>query len=147
MTTKRITVKDAMKCHPLAPAVLRQLGGGADAVQSAIDAAEHGADAGFNGFTYYADTLSFARRNRELISQAVKDMADDCGETPISLVQGFGCLKDSKISEEAAAVALYGGKIGSRSECLLQDVEQVDNALAWFALEEVGRAIQNLQDD
>lgn len=138
MTAKRPTVAAATESHPLAPAVLRQLGGGADAVQSALDAAEHGADGGFPGFTYYSDTCEFVKRNRKAIADAVEQMADDLGEDLIAMVRGFRCLEDDTPSK-AIALALFAGGDGD-------DVMLVENALAWFALEEVGRAIEALND-
>ena len=139
---KTITIKTANACHPLAPAVLRQLGGGRDAISAALDAAQHGADAGFPGFTYCADTTAFAIRNRLNIGYSLSLQARDLGEDgPVSLVRGFRCLSGgSAPSEEAVSLAIYGGKI--RSEDLEEEVGVVLNALAWWALEEVGRAIE-----
>jgi hypothetical protein len=124
---------------PLQKAVLRQLGGGTEAIESAKDAARHGADAGFPGFTYYKDTLSFTHRYRSEIAEAVAELARDLGETPIGFVRGFRCL-DKSIPEQAIAVSLYGGRTPKSIE---YDLMQVENALAWFALEEVGRALEN----
>ena len=42
---------------------VRQLGGGAEAIESARDAARHGADSGFHGFIYYAETVAFFKRH------------------------------------------------------------------------------------
>ena len=140
MTKDQITVKAARAAHPMAPAVLRQLGGGADAVSSALDAASHGADSGFSGFTYYRDTIVFALRHRRAIAQMVRDMASDLGEEPIRMVKGFRCLADLEDADEAIALALYGGR--ARSKDVADSVDLALNALAWFALEEVGHAIE-----
>lgn len=130
-------IKSAKASHPLAGIVLAQLGGGQDAIQSARDAANHGAVAGFPGFTYYTDTQAFVRRNRKRIAECVEQMADDLGEGgAIQLVQSFNCLCDDKPSERAVSAALYGGRGDDPDE-----LTQVENALAWFALEEVGHAI------
>lgn len=151
MTTKTVSVKSATSAHPLAPAVLRQLGGGADAVQNAIDAFEHGADGGSPGFTYYSDTVAFFKRHRAAIVEAVESMAQDLGENPADMVAGFNCLggRDRKphlngrehLAEYLPSVSrcLYGGR-------LTEDDVNVANALAWFALEEVGRAIADLSE-
>ena len=114
-------------------AVIRQLGGGNDAIESAKDAARHGADGGFAGFTYTRDTVEFTRRNRAEITELVEEMARDLGDDPIALVQGFNCLRKDEPSEKAVAIALWGGRDTD------EDLETVQNALAWFALEEVGR--------
>lgn len=145
---KTVTVKTANACHPLAPAVLRQLGGGREAISSALDAAQHGADSGFPGFTYCADTTAFAIRNRMNIAYSLAQQAQDLGEDgPVSLVRGFRCLNDlSKSdrlpSEEAVALAIYGGRIRPGDDDLEDEVGNVLNAIAWWALEEVGRAIE-----
>lgn len=141
---KTVTIKSANACHPLAPAVLRQLGGGRDAISSALDAAQHGADAGFPGFTYCADTAAFAIRNRLNISYSLAQQAQDLGEDgPVSLVRGFRCLTGAHApSEEAVSLAIYGGKIRPGDDGLEDEVGNVLNAIAWWALEEVGRAIE-----
>ena len=133
----RVKVKDALAAHTLAPAVLRQLGGGRAAVQSAIDAALHGAGSGFRGFTYAANTRSFTRRNQKAIAELAQQMADDLGESSvIGMIQGFACLKSDPPTEQQIANALWG-------RC---DGVEVENALAWFALEEVGHAILRLTE-
>lgn len=138
-----ITIKSAQEAHPLARAVLRQLGGGREAVQSAKEAAEHGADGGFGGFIYYKDTCAFTKRHRASIAEAVKEMADDLGEkSAIQFVRSFNCLDDDT-PEQAVALALYGGRVPQQ---LRDDVDLVENALAWFALEEVGRAIEDQEE-
>lgn len=141
MTQTQPTIKQATASHPLAPAVLRQLGGGADAVSGAIDAARHGADGGFHGFIYYTDTIRFARRNRAAIAEAVESLASDIGEDPLALVKGFGCFQNDPPSNTEIAHALYGG--GPRES---DGRDLVENALAWFALEEVGHAIESLSE-
>ena len=61
----------------------------------------------------------------------------------ISFVKGFKCLEyQLDDAEEAIAVALYGGS--PRNKNIEDEVMLVENALAWFALEEVGRSIEEL---
>lgn len=139
--------------------VLRQLGGGQDAWDSLRDAANHGADAGFCGFTYYSDTVGFFKQYRKDIAALAEQQASDCGENVSEMVASFGCLSGQELHELRAkhryseipsherqqALAeylpsinrcLYGGRISS-------DDDIVANALAWFALEEVGRAAED----
>ena len=134
------TLKSVYASHPLARAVIRQLGGGQNAISCARGAASHGADSGFNGFTYYTDTAAFTKRNRKAIRQAVTEKAVDLGETPIALVRGFRCLKD-QVSDMEVSAALTGGKAFDGDA-----TDVVDNALAWLALVEVGLAIIRLQE-
>ena len=112
-------------------AVVRQLGDWEYFQQSAPDVANHGADAGFSGFTYYTDTGPFYAKNRALIVALVENMADELGEGSAQMVQGFNCLgKDYTMTEIGRT--LYGNKS--------QHNTYVANALAWFALEEVANA-------
>lgn len=138
-----MTIKHAKTVHPLAPAVLRQLGGGQDAIETAIDAGAHGADSGWSGFTYYRDTCAFTAKHRTAIAAQVEDMAREFGESAIGMVRGFRCL-GKEIDEKHVALALYGGRAHDKDT---QDgVDLVENALAWFALEEVGRALESAQE-
>lgn len=139
MRTK-VTIKDATACHPLAGIVLAQLGGGRDAVESAIDAAHHGADGGFHGFIYHSDITPWVRRHKVAIRQALADMASDLGEDAISMIRGFRCLQGDATADEIGSV-LYGD--GSDAGDM---AGMIYSALAWFALEDVGRAITDLAE-
>lgn len=119
----------------LCRAVIRALGGR----DYLADVARHGAASGFPGFTYYRDTDRFYRRHRAAINALVMELARDFGEDPVSMVDGFGCLKDSSDDEQRDSIgrAIYGGRLtDSHSDTL------VTNALAWLALEEVARALE-----
>lgn len=120
---------------PLIRAVVRQFGGWSDFKESARDVSNHGANCGFSGFIYYADTVPFAKRNKANILEYAESMARDIGaENAIGLIAGFNCL--SGISALEVASALY-----KRND---ENETQVFNALAWFALEEVARAYSDL---
>lgn len=125
----------------LARAVFRQLGEtGEELLSSLRDVARHGANTGWSGFTYYTDTVAFFKRNRKEIVALVESMASDLGEEPIKMVAGFNCLRDDDTAYASAARALYGGRIRD-------DDIQVANALAWFALEEVARAVEDMEEE
>lgn len=117
----------------LVRSVVRQIGDKG----SLEDVANHGADAGYYGFTYYSDTVPFFKRNRKEIVELAERMASYFGQNVADMVAGFNCLAGSKgdKSEYMPSVCrcLYGGK-------LKDDDTIVANALAWFALEEVARA-------
>ena len=121
--------------HPLRKAVQRQMGYTAkekdDFISTLRDVNRGGADAGFGGFTYYKDTIAFYKRNREQILSSLGEMADSLGEGVLEMVASFQCLKSCNLTTSEVAKAIYTGK----GEC----VEQIQNALAWFALEEVAR--------
>lgn len=105
---------------------------GKDSIQDVVN---HGADTGYSGFTYYKDTCEFYRKHRNGINQWVKEMAQELGEDSVSMVANFGCLKGSEWREEIGQ-CLYGAK-------LTEETTIIENALAWFALEESCRLFDN----
>ena len=112
----------------LASAVIRQCGGWDSFKEMASDVANHGADSGFSGFTYYTETVKFAKAHKADILDYARQMADEFGESLYGMIGGFNCIK---ISEGEAAEAIHNPRSG--------DHTTVMNALAWFALEEVAR--------
>ena len=112
-------------------AVVRQAGGFESFREMADDVTNHGANSGFHGFIYYAETVKFAKANKAAIIEMARQMADDLGESgPIALITGFNCLKGE--SQDSVADGIYN----PRSD----NAKNVLNALAWFALEEVSRS-------
>ena len=101
-----------------------------DAKATLADIARHGADAGWPGFTYYADTVDFFDKNRMLIIDMLAEYANDCGECPVEVVHGFRCISDYSKGEIFSILAGADDKDA-----------QVKNALSWFMLEEVARFI------
>lgn len=101
------------------------------------DVARHGADAGWNGFTYYTETNAFYKAHKADILELAKQCAEEMGEEMLVMVQGFRCLnskpgaKDYSLDEIAAALHSYKGE-GSA---------YIRNTMAWFALEEVAREL------
>lgn len=120
----------------LVRSVSRRIGGWADLLEHAHDVADHGADAGWHGFIYHRDTCSFYRRNRAALLELVKEQADEFGQSPAEFVAGFNCVKNIvDLSRDEVAAVLSGGRA---EECVRTSVQ---NALAWYALEEVSRAL------
>ena len=120
---------------PLDRRVLRQLGGGTDAIESAKDAARHGADGGFPGFVYYHETAAFFRRNRAAMLGQLREAAGDAGMTSSELLASFRCLKG--ITDPLSAL------VDPKHE----DFATVANALAWFALEACGSVLLNAEEE
>lgn len=112
----------------LTRAVVRSLGGR----DSLEDVCNHGAAGGFAGFTYYKDTLAFFGAHKADIMQLAKDMAADFGQDALQMIAGFQCLKDDKLSCMDVAEAINGDT---------ENTTNVQNALAWFALEEIAREL------
>lgn len=117
--------------------IVQTLGGEREARETLRDVASHGADSGFPGFTYYADTSAFFRKHRRAIVSLVKSMANEFGQEPIAFVSSFRCLDADSECKESIGRCLYGGKLtDSHADTT------VENALAWFALEETARALE-----
>ena len=117
---------------PLVRAVVKQSGGWKNFQEMARDVAEHGADLGFSGWIYYRETMNFFRKNRKTILGYAEEMAQDLGESLLSMIQGFRIFRDAPIDTQDLAKALYTGKG--------PEVARVYNVMAWFALEEVAIA-------
>lgn len=111
-------------------AVIRQIGD----KESLRDVMNHGADAGYPGFTYYVDTIAFFRRQKKNIVKLAEEMAADFGEDVLKMVAGFRCLDGNFTASEVAKV-MYGPWRDDDAHTMIA------NALAWFACEEVARDI------
>jgi len=119
-------------------ATVRQAGGWESFKEMAEDVVNHGASAGFSGFTYYTDTLAFYARQRNNIISLASNMASDYGTGVLETIQGFRCIgSDYDLNE--IGQTLYGPK--SKHDT------QIANCMAWFALEEVSRAYMDMMED
>ena len=130
-TTKQAIAQSGIPAR-LINATIRQLGGR----DSLEDVYNHGASGGYCGFTYYNDTSAFFKRNKAEILSLVGSMARELGEQPAAMVASFGCLKIKPDDSEGMreVYRCLDGRVN-------RDDTQVCNALAWFALEEVARAM------
>lgn len=89
-----------------------------------VQAAEHGADGGFNGFIYYGDTVKFYDKNEEIIWDLLRDMASDMGSKNVmELISTFGAADQ------------------------IESSDTFKNALSWFALEEAGQSLIRERED
>jgi hypothetical protein len=113
-------------------AVAKQMGGMANLKERAADICNHGASGGVCGFTYYTDTIAFTTCNRALITELLTNYADDMGINALELLSGFNCFNDMKEYQ------IFEGLMNKNSD----DRTTVYNGLAWFALEEVARYIE-----
>lgn len=112
----------------LVRSTVRQARGWQSFKEIAQDVCNHGADAGFGGFIYHSETLPFAKRNKKAILEMCKEQAEDSAATISEFIAWWNCVD---CDAEQVAIALYTGKG--------EDVTEVYNALAWYALEEVAR--------
>lgn len=132
MTTYNI--KKAKKaCHPLKRAVMRQFGNSEYFYESVPDIANYGASGGVSGFIYYSDTVNFTKRNKNKIMQSLTELSNDIGESIVSMLSHWSCLKG--MSQCEIMEGLYNPKSDNKTT--------VYNALAWYALEDVANCVYN----
>lgn len=137
--------KDAAHLDPkLIAAVVRQIGGWNAMKECAQDISNYGAACGFAGFIYYSETEDFGRRHKEIIFDLLTQQADDCGEDVLKMIAGFNCLKSNAFTPAEVARAIYDR---ARTDDERHAKTQVMNAFSWFALEEVARALTDIQYD
>lgn len=126
-----------MKIETLEQAVRNQLTGSIELGSSSEHVlrmvAEHGADGGYVGFSYYVDTVQFSEQHMDLITET---LLEDCREygykTMSRFVITFSCLQDG-FHEEEINRCLYLA-VGAKNKDYYTPIM---NALAWYALEKV----------
>jgi len=141
MKTIAKAARDSGLSERLIRSTIKQLGD----KESLQDVYKGGADAGFCGFTYYGDTVAFYKRNRDEINARVLELAEEFGDLvpdecgflqatgdPVKMVKTWRCMDGEKATDIGRVI--YGGRLG-------EDATYIANGLAWFALEEVARAM------
>lgn len=128
-------VDDNKEFKKLIFAVLKQLGYQSkkilseDAKSVLTDITRHGADGGFRGFIYIADTVEFYEKNKSDILKLAKNLAESLGSGGLlELIKSFRCFHNDYNIDEIGET-IYGEN----------DNKTIKNALAFFALEEVAR--------
>jgi hypothetical protein len=123
----------------LVRAVVRQMGGWESFTRWSPDICRGGIDGGFNGFIYYADTMKFAKKNKEAIRSLAIQQAEEFGLGVVEMIKGFGCFKNGGVTEAEIIDGLAGIAHPMGTNVL--------NALAWYAGEEVARAYCDMTGD
>jgi hypothetical protein len=132
MKTKSQVLADNSEYKTLINAVVSRIG-----MDSISDVINHGADAGFSGFTYYSETHSFAIRHRKDIIKLLNQQASELGKEVVSMVASFGVFRNSPMDNEDKT-ELY--RFLGMGRC---EQSAITNVMAWFALEEVCRMFDN----
>ena len=122
----------------LRKAVINQLGGIETFKETFRDVTRHGADFGVHGFIYYTETTAFFKQNRRAILAHLDAICFDLGEDRISVLKSWRCL-NHLTSDEIARGLYEGGKS--------DEVTAVQNALAFFALEEVAHDEERREEE
>lgn len=91
---------------------------GEDADDTFRDIAEHGADAGYPGLTYYRDTVALYEAHEGEIWDALREDADDMG-----------------LAHPLALIATFGGAAN------VQTHHQLGNLLAWYMAERIAHQL------
>ena len=89
-----------------------------------IQAGEHGADAGFPGFTYTVDGAKFYREHSEMVDELLQNTAEDTGYDSVAELIATFQRKDMADTRDGA-------------DCLK----------AWFALESAGQYLESIIED
>lgn len=124
---------------PVITAVLTQLGGGKDALETLLEVRSAGQ--GVSGFIYYSETHAFAMRHRAKIVAMLEESAESMGEEVVTMVKGFGVFRNNAMDQDDLR-DLYKYLGGGKPE-----QGTVTNVMAWFALEEVARLYQDFCEE
>lgn len=137
MKTKAQVIAERPEYKTLINAVVSGLGG----VESIEDVNAHGIDGGFGKFIYYRDTMAFYRRHKADILKLAQEMAESLGEDMLTMIGNFNCLSRGKYpnrkptwTPSEIGESLWSGRG--------EGVDQIQNAMAWFAAEEVCRMFE-----
>ncbi|GHT91357.1 hypothetical protein FACS1894140_1810 [Spirochaetia bacterium] len=104
--------------------------------------AEHGANSGFCGFSYYCDTIPFFRQNRKDIVKNLEIEAEELGEDIIKMVRCFGIFRH----ETPPAPAKVGRAIWDTGKTH-DDLSTLYNVFSWFCLEEISNTWYRYLED
>jgi len=132
-TTKKQVLADNSQYKTLINAVISRIG-----MDSINDVNNHGINGGFSGFIYYSETVAFFKRHKKDILAMAEDMAEQLGEDMLTMIGNFNCLssgnwqnRNPDYTPTEIGEAIFSG----RGEY----ADQIQNAMAWFAAEEVCR--------
>lgn len=124
----------------LTRAVVKSLGGMEEARSAFRDVVAHGADGGFRGFVFYDETCAFFRRHRKVIVERLEEDAEAFGVTVEEMISQLRSLEECSPLDLSRAIRR--ALCGLKSENFTQTL--VENALAWYALEEVSREMAGM---
>lgn len=139
---KKLTLKKFIEASNIPATLIRstvkQCNGWNHFIEYAGDVARHGASGGtFDGFIYYDDTCTFFARNKKHILEMAESTYKELGYSSIiEMLASFQEAKRCKWTQNDIINAVYTNKG--------EDKEQIQNLMAWYALEEVCRAYVDL---
>jgi hypothetical protein len=134
------TLKQVLKDNPDHVKLIRGVLARIDK-ESIIDVVRNGADAGFGRFIYYKDTVAFFKKYKTDILNLAKQQAEDMDEDVLNMISNFNCLTSGQYpnrkpdyAQMEIGEAIFGNNY--------TDYGIIQNAMAWYALEEVCRMFE-----
>jgi hypothetical protein len=108
-----------------------------DTIQTAIDAGNHGADGGYSGFIWHDELAKFFEDNRKDILAMAKEDYSEFGYGSIDeMCKDWKCMKGI----DSVMMVLLDGESH-------EDYTQVADGFAWYALEMVGRWLEDSYEE
>jgi len=110
----------------LKQAIIEQLGYESieDAKDTLSDVASYGASAGYGQFIYHSDTCKFFQDNKSDIVELAEEQSEQFGQGILEMIAGFNSLIGNYSESEIGRV-IFGD----------DEDTQIENTMAWFALE------------
>ena len=121
-----------------------------------LDVASHGADGGTSGFIYYTETTAFYDANESLINNLLESSKNEIYGDEINMIQmlkGFGRGGDLNYVSAFDECDFECEVVHATLNTDTMELDAVEkdtyykNLMAWFALEEGARHIENLLED
>ena len=138
-TLKQVLKEQPKELHGIIEAVYEDIG-----KESIEDVNRHGIDGGYGSFIYYCDTIKFWQRYKKEIKIMLSNLADELGENVLDMVRGFNCLSGRNDKDGQRKPFYTIDEIGEVVYgCDDDQSETIQNALAWFAAEEICRMFEN----
>jgi hypothetical protein len=106
------------------------------------DCAEHGANGGFTGFSYYNDTIKFFKNHRTDIIKHMEQTAAELGTDIISMVQNFGIFSN----KDKPSISQVGKALWDTSK-FYKELTDLYNVFSWYTFEEVSRTWYRYLED
>lgn len=115
-----------------------------EAAQTLKDMANYGIDGGFTGFIYYSETCKFFDDNKDLILEALENLACELGDDMLSMITHFNCLTDNQHKPLYTQTEVMNAIYNEDDE----NETTIKNALAWAVAEQVawelGEEVENI---
>ncbi|WP_461257223.1 DUF7222 domain-containing protein [Treponema sp. R80B11-R83G3] len=103
---------------------------------------EHGAKAGFTGFSCYSETIKFFKNHQTDIVSHMENLANEIGIDIISMVQNFGVF----YQKDKPSISKVGKALWDNSKNY-KDLKELYNVFSWYVLEEISNTWYRYLED